>query len=310
VTQDEAAPTTIADFRARLRALRAAAGDPSYAALGAAARGGGAMLAKATLSEFCRDVHPHRLPRQDFVRAFVRACLTCTGASTEHVDAEVARFDRWWTALVLDLGLTPPPPPAPTLGDQRAEAVDDATPSPTRRTWQRWAVIALAVTLAGAGGFAAGVLTTTGWSYPWSSDPSLSLGPCAEAIGPATRVGSTVLLFEIGPHGKEVQDRRIELRVQRHPERGWVAWARLERSSSAADRLWLDWSYFRTPGDQSQFRQCGSQMVTDSRETPAILVEDDAGRHRWFRACGQVPTADRAPDQSGTFCTSWSRPRT
>jgi hypothetical protein len=32
------------------------------------------------------------------------------------------------------------------------------------------------------------------------------------------------VLADTGPRGKPVQDRLVELRIQEHPDRGWIAW--------------------------------------------------------------------------------------
>ncbi|MGH3915937.1 MAG: hypothetical protein ACRDTC_21390 [Pseudonocardiaceae bacterium] len=126
----------------------------------------------------------------------------------------------------------------------------------------------------------------------------------------ARTVGQTVLLADRGPHSKPIQDRRIELRTQKHPEHSWILWAHLAETPSTLDRLWLDWSYQEDPDNQDEFRQCGAQPVSDGPDTPALLARDSEGRPRWFRACGQVyPAEQRAPDDYGSYCTSWTRPR-
>jgi hypothetical protein len=167
------------------------------------------------------------------------------------------------------------------------------------------------IAVSAAAGFGIGIATAGVWGHSSPGpDPSLAYGICAEAIEPSAQVGRIALLADTGPHGKPTQDRLIELRVQKHPDRGWIAWAYLARTPSNLDRLWLDWSYLQDPGsDQSNYRQCGAQPVIEGRGTRGILVTDETGRPRWFRACGQVPIEDRAPDRSGTFCTSWTRPR-
>jgi hypothetical protein len=71
----------------------------------------------------------------------------------------------------------------------------------------------------------------------------------------------------------------------------------------------MDWSYQQNPASMADFRQCGAQPVSDGRDTPALLARDSQGTPRWFRACGQVyPLEQRAPNASGTYCTSWTRP--
>jgi hypothetical protein len=80
-------------------------------------------------------------------------------------------------------------------------------------------------------------------------------------------------------------------RHQMSTDYGWTG------ATSRIRRVWAD------------FRQCGAQPVSDGRDTPALLARDSQGAPRWFRACGQVyPLEQRAPNASGTYCTSWTRP--
>lgn len=304
--KERSAPASVGEFRDRLVLLYQRSGSPSHSALCKAALAHQApQLAKATLSDFLRNKYPGRLPRQDFVRALLVGCLGAAGAVPAEISAELERWDGWWGALVVASGSPP------TTG---AVQIPSAAPEPALRPrpvtadrvgGSRWrtAAVGAGCALAGAGA-TMGVLAL---AEP-SSDPSLMYGPCAEAIDHSGQVGSVALLADTGPHGRPVQDRTIELRVQKHPQQGWVAWAYLAKSPSDLDRLWLDWSYYEKPADQSQWRQCGAQTVTVARYTPAMLVSDQAGRQRWFRACGQVTKDFRAPDHSGTFCTSWTRP--
>lgn len=343
----DGAPETIADFRARLLWLRTECGSPSYTTMrNGAKRLDQALLAPATISDFVSNKHPNALPRKEFVRAFVAGCLASRNVDPAVIHHRLGVWDDWWADLVVHSGQAlaarPVPPvaaarpsgavaaPEPSAGAPAGDAVPgqvgqaEAVPGqvapeppaavPTRalpaepRAWWRRPTFAAAVGV--VLGLVSGMAVMR-FAPVWErTDPSLAYGPCAEAIGPSTVVGSVVLSEERGPHGKPVQDKLIQLRVQQHPERGWVVWSRLARSTSPLDRLWLDWSYLPTPtADTSEYRQCGAQPVSDGVETPALLVRDERDRQRWFRACGQAPVEHRAPNRSGTFCTSWTRPR-
>ncbi|MCP3801704.1 hypothetical protein NLX83_20790 [Allokutzneria sp. A3M-2-11 16] len=296
-------PTDHAELRERLLRLYEESGRPSYKAMDTAARTYGVALARATLSDLRNEKYRDRRNGWDVVKAVVVGCLLCRGETDETVSEELERWQGWWLHVSVEAG---------EFVNRKAakpEPESETEPEPERkRRWlaRRWRVLA-ACTACFALGTATGVVAATWEQGP---DPSLAYGPCGESLARSGKHGSTVLLADTGPHGKPVMDRLIELRVQVHPEHGWIAWARLEKSASDVDRVWLDWSYFRSPNDQSGWRQCGAQPISQGRETPAMLIRDAGGRERWFRACGQAPYWDRAPDHSGTFCTSWTRPRT
>jgi hypothetical protein len=332
---------SVAEFRQRLRQLRADSGHPTQAQMRKAiATFDVDKLAPATLSEFLGDVRAHSLPRWEFVRSYVAACLLYDGNTPQQVNAQLKSWAHCWKDLAAGTGAGVVTPESRQTGESamadesRVNGVADESgrngqadvagvTSESRQTGvagesggavprlrRRWIRGFLVVLGSAAVGFGGGlVVAGSSWDRPLDQDPSLGYGICAEAITPSTQVGRVALLADTGPHGKPVQDRRIELRVQQHPERGWIAWAYLERTPSNLDRLWLDWSYLEHPGSQADYRQCGAQPVTENPGTPGILVSDERGRPRWFRACGQVPTEDRAPNQNGTFCTSWTRPR-
>ncbi|MFE5563901.1 hypothetical protein ACFQ68_02825 [Amycolatopsis japonica] len=314
MTSQDDRPVTIEQFRERMRTLRAECGNPTQAEMRQAiATFKVDKLPRATLSEFLNDVRAHSLPRWEFVRAFVAACLLCKGKPSAMVSEELLLWAAWWTGVNRLDGDPPPSAPlATTLEAVEPPPTDSPDPEPERAevSHGRFRTV-LIVATSTVIGLAAGAALTGWWLRPSTGpDPSLAYGICAEAVPPTTGVGHTVLSAETGPPGKPVPDRRIELRVQRHPDRGWIAWAQLERSASPLDRLWLDWSYLSNPGsDHADYRQCGAQTLDVGRGTPGILVVDEQDRPRWFRACGQAPPEHRAPDRSGTFCTSWNRPR-
>jgi hypothetical protein len=298
-TQDRP-PANVREFRRRLLRLDTESGRPSHREIDTIGREYGSAVAKATLSEFRND-RSSGLPRWDFVRAVVAGGLVKRGLTRDEVTVHLDTWHTWWKELVIASGQ--PLREAPAA--KPAPPADVPAPAPARR--RPWLLVAIAAITAGAVGFGAGALVF-GRHLPWSADPSLQYGPCAEQVGHSTQVGSVALLFEEGPPGKPLQDRRVELRVQKHPIRGWIAWAYLQKTASPLDRLWLDWSYLSSPIEQSQWRQCGAQPISEGSATPGLLATDSAGQPRWFRACGQAPTQDRAPDRTGTFCTSWTRP--
>lgn len=295
---ETAAPRSVAEFRERLRRLHTTCGAPRNAEIRRAIRGVAVpQLAASTLSEFFSDARPGTLPRQDFVRAFVAGCLLHDDTSPDTVDEALTRWDTWWCAVVAGTGQPPIKVVVP--------------PSTTRPPGRARIRVVLLATVCVVAGFAAGALVF-GWDRsPWSADPSLVYDTCAEKIHYSRVVGQTTLIADRGPHGRPIQDRRIELRTQQHPQHGWIVWSHLAETPSPIDRLWLDWSYRENPDGMDEFRQCGAQPISDGPDTPALLARDTDGRPRWFRACGQVyPLEHRAPSMSGTFCTSWTRPHT
>ncbi|WP_086828278.1 hypothetical protein [Allokutzneria sp. NRRL B-24872] len=298
-------PASHAELRARLLRLYEESDRPSYKAMDTAARTHGVALARATLSDLRNEKYRDRRNGWDVVKAVVVGCLLCRGESQESVSAELERWHGWWSHVSVEAGefvnrkpAAKPEPPAP-----------EPEPEPLReRPWfvRRWRVV-LACVSSFAVGTATGAVAMTWEPGP---DPSLAYDLCGEAVGPTSRHGSLALIAETGPPKKVVRDRLIQLRVQLHPDHGWIAWARLEKTGDPQDRLWLDWSYQDSPKDHSRWRQCGAQSISAGVDTPALLVTDAGGRKRWFRACGQVPDWHRAAIKDGTFCTSWTRPST
>ena len=92
----------------RMRELHKKCGAPTGAAMRNAIKEFAApRLAPASLSEFFSNKRPNALPKQDFLRGFVTACLLYRGESPHQVTAELLRWDTWWAQLVLASG-TPP----------------------------------------------------------------------------------------------------------------------------------------------------------------------------------------------------------
>jgi hypothetical protein len=294
------APRTVQEFRSRLGELHRECGSPANAEIRRAIRCVNVpQVAASTLSEFFNGLRPTVLPRQDFVRGFVTGCLLHSGASMVTVTEALDQWDGWWSAVVASTGQPP------IKVDTRVEAPQtDIVDS----WWQRPLTLGIA-TVCTLLGFSAGALWF-GWDELWSAhDPSLAYDTCGEKLAPSPVAGQIVLIADRGPHGRPIQDRRIELRLQDHPQHGWILWAHLAATPSDVDRLWMDWSYQQNPASMADFRQCGAQPVSDGRDTPALLARDSQGTPRWFRACGQVyPLEQRAPNASGTYCTSWTRP--
>lgn len=173
-----------------------------------------------------------------------------------------------------------------------------------RRVLRVSAVTALGL-VAGICAGAGGHVVAYGPAAPHTDSPLLAYGRCGEALTPDPRTPSVTVAWSEAAR-TAIRDRRVEVRAQRHPAYGWIVWTALPKSASNLDRLWLDWSYHRDPGDAALWRDC-AQPVTAGVTTPAMKATDDAGRTRWFRACGQVPPPDRGPRISGVFCTEWAR---
>ncbi|GAA3453429.1 helix-turn-helix domain-containing protein [Dactylosporangium matsuzakiense] len=119
---DGATTPAVAQFLTDLRALRAAAGAPSYSTL---ARESG--LPRSTLHDALRG---HRLPSREVTIGLVRAC-----------GADPAEWQDRWTALRAALD-TPPP------SDQAVRPVSDGTGRPFWRRRPRTVAAAAALLLA------------------------------------------------------------------------------------------------------------------------------------------------------------------
>lgn len=143
------APATIHELRMRMRQLHEKSGAPTAAAMRMAIKDFSApRLAPASLSEFFSDKRPNALPRQDFLRGFVAACLLYRGDDPGTVTAQLRTWDTWWAALVLASG-TPPI----TITARPPAADPPATDNPPRRR-RTLPIIAGAVA-----GFALGLAT-------------------------------------------------------------------------------------------------------------------------------------------------------
>ncbi|SDM29477.1 helix-turn-helix domain-containing protein [Allokutzneria albata] len=108
----------VLEFRKRLKDLRVEVGDPTGAELIRALRNTkGPRLHPSTLSEFATDKRPTSLPGQDFVHAYVRACLRHRGDAPEEIDRQVYGWLASRTGVVVALGTSVTPveeePPAP-----------------------------------------------------------------------------------------------------------------------------------------------------------------------------------------------------
>jgi hypothetical protein len=102
------APVTIQELRMRMRQLHIKCGTPTAAAMRKSIKDFSApRVAPASLSEFLSNKRPNALPKQDFLRGFVAACLLCRGAPAAEVTAELRTWDTWWAALVLASGAPP-----------------------------------------------------------------------------------------------------------------------------------------------------------------------------------------------------------
>ena len=116
--------TSVAQFIAMMNQLRTWAGTPSYAELNRRAPGHN-LLPPATLSDVLRK---ERLPRLDFVLAFVRAC----GLD----DDQVAAWERAWAELREHELISPQP-----LADVKPQSLADVKlREPVRRS-AIWAVV-------------------------------------------------------------------------------------------------------------------------------------------------------------------------
>lgn len=168
---------------------------------------------------------------------------------------------------------------------------------------------ALLSAAAGAGVGAHWDRWTANTFVPNTKSPLLEYGLCGERLQPDPNVPYTTVGDPSTAFDTPIRNRQVELRAQRHPEYGWIAWAELVASTSPQDHVWLDWTYTRDQDTNPALWRMCEQPVTAGRATPAIRVYDDHGRSRWFQACGQVPPQDRGSRASGTFCTQdWNRP--
>jgi hypothetical protein len=124
---DADAPATIQELRMRMRQLHKECGAPTGAAMRNAIKEFAApRLAPASLSEFFSNKRPNALPKQDFLRGFVAACLLYRGETPQRVTTELLRWDTWWALLVLASG-TPPVTIAPRVPDPTPNGADNRT---------------------------------------------------------------------------------------------------------------------------------------------------------------------------------------
>lgn len=284
-------------FREELIVLYTACGSPSHSVLSDAAREfTDRRIAKSTLYDLLNRKYADALPKLDFVTVVVTGCLALRGESPELIGRETARWEGHWRRILSDQD-------EPLVIRRRPDApAPEPVSAPSRRGRWRWAAVVVAV--AAAAGLTAGIAVAGAAGEP---PPLTSFPPCAEAIKADPGGAYTVLLLEPGPPGNPYPNRLVELRTQvRDGE--WVVWAHLDKSASGLDRVWLDWSYHARPGDLSQQRQCGPQLITQGAQTPALLARDGDDNKRWFRACAQVPEPEWMPARDGKYCTSWSRP--
>ncbi|MEU8240913.1 hypothetical protein AB0C07_21940 [Actinoplanes missouriensis] len=107
-SEAEISAATPEEFVAALRRLRTRVGDPSFRQLSkvaerraAAAPAGKApeLLPPSTTSEILAGRRLPRLPRREFVEAYVAACLCASGAAEAVITAEVARWRQMWHTL-------------------------------------------------------------------------------------------------------------------------------------------------------------------------------------------------------------------
>ncbi|SNY24951.1 carbohydrate binding domain-containing protein [Paractinoplanes atraurantiacus] len=167
-------------FVAELRRLRARAGDPSFRHLSrlAAAQRPADPLPPSTISDVLAGKRLPRLPRLEFVEAYVAACLTAEGQDEPGITAEVARWRALWRSLA-----TP---------EKLEEQADSVRPEqPPRRRRLTLLALAAAVFLAGLG---AGVAGTLGWTgrHRAVADPATAADTCVPA-GTAPPAGQDVL---------------------------------------------------------------------------------------------------------------------
>ena len=100
----------VLEFRRRLKDLRVEVGDPTGAEMIRALRNTkGPRLHPSTLSEFATDKRPTSLPGQDFVHAYVRACLRHRGDAPEEIDRQVYGWLASRTGVVVALGTSVTP---------------------------------------------------------------------------------------------------------------------------------------------------------------------------------------------------------
>ncbi|MEU8663467.1 hypothetical protein [Actinoplanes philippinensis] len=129
---------TAEDFLDDLRRLRGQAGDPSFRQLSRISAG---ALPPSTISDVLAGKRLPRLPRIEFVEAYVAACTRFSGRDDAETAAEVARWRDRWRALA-----TPEKVEEPAAPPRRR------SPAPLRLA---------AVFLAGLG---VGVAGTLGWT--------------------------------------------------------------------------------------------------------------------------------------------------
>jgi hypothetical protein len=263
----------------------------------------------------------------ELVMAVARACHKIAGTPFPEVDQTALR------TAVAHLGhliaeARSRDMQAPRLLPMPQQRVDARDPSTRSRSTTTWAISAAAAAVLATAVVVTVIAVRPGLQPSHAQNPSatstydpdstimkamLEVEKCAEniRIDPRVAGASLVKAHEPGPADAPAPNRRIELHFAQDARLGWLAWARYAQSASIRDRMWIDWSYLNspTPGKTDQWRQCGPYPITAGRDTTAIQAVDNAGRPRWFRACGQAPREDRPPtSKRNSFCTGWHQP--
>lgn len=124
---DPAGAAGPAEFAQRLRTLRLWAGEPSLRRLrqlgGTTVDERGNEIDALPVSTLSHVLRENRLPRMEFVRAFVTACLRARGRDPATIAAELERWHEAW------LGLHGDPPPTPAVAAPAAGPVPRQLPS-------------------------------------------------------------------------------------------------------------------------------------------------------------------------------------
>ncbi|MFC5825261.1 NACHT domain-containing protein [Nonomuraea insulae] len=293
-----------ADFVASLILLRQWAGEPSLSRLrslgGQTEASDGATvdaLPKSTTSHVLRQTD--RLPRWDFVRAFVTACFHFCDYPAELIPGELERWRAARTALAGSAARAPEPPAAPVETVSRPDPVVELLTRRVVREEDRarkgllggYTIASLSFSLYGGAGEMEHDLLAIGRFFG-------DLNPRRLLVVGESGAGKTVLAIEL-----VLQLLEPVLAAGGHPDRGQLVPVRLNAARWTLGRPFEPWLAEQLAQDFGLSARDAQRLVRDRRVLPVVDGLDEldpepsSGPPR--RAIGLLAELNRYSDLSG-----------